>query len=71
MEIVHDIALASPTLRPPSALPSTGEYAAAREQEPEVDEEDLDANHNDAPLGSAPSARLSGTRCRPIWHAVY
>jgi hypothetical protein len=49
-EVIHDAAPASPSPTPPLASPPTGEYAAPGEEEHEVKAENLDADHDDAPL---------------------
>jgi hypothetical protein len=49
-EVIHDAAPASPSPTSPPASPPLGEYAAPGEEEHEVEDENLDADHDDAPL---------------------
>jgi hypothetical protein len=46
-EIVWDLMPATPSATPPLASPHAGEHAKSGEHEPEVDEEDLDVDHDD------------------------
>jgi hypothetical protein len=49
-ETVRDVEPVSPLLTPPPASPPVGEHAELRDHEQEVDDENLDADHDDAPL---------------------
>jgi hypothetical protein len=50
IEIVCNVVPATPSPTPPPASPPMGEHAEPREHEQEVIEEDLDVDHDDAPL---------------------